>query len=229
MNKLNNFPDKLPESIISRAQKLNSSLISDAMGGENTMDYKIKPVGGNMDFVGTALTISTVPGDNLFIHHSIYNSDEGYVLVVDGKSHTKNAYLGELLAAAAKAAGLEAIVIDGLVRDKSDLQKIGFPIYARGFIPSGPTKNGPGEKNLKIICGGAVVNPGDLVIGDQDGVAVVPRNQIDQVLAGAEKKQKYEKQRLRDISLFSQNKTNRCTSKDLEPDWLEEKMAQFKE
>src|SRR5699024_10279636 len=109
------------------------------------------------------------PGDNLFLHQAIYLGSKGYVLVVDGKGHTKNAYLGDLMANTAKAMGIEGVVIDGLVRDKDELKELNFPIFSKGFIPNGPFKDGPGEVNNTISCGGTTVNPGDLIVGDING------------------------------------------------------------
>ncbi|QQK81720.1 RraA family protein [Salicibibacter cibi] len=228
MRSENKYPEKLSKEIIERARFLNSSLIADAMDGANTMSHEIKPVGKDMDFVGTAVTVSMKPGDNLFLHQAIYDGEPGYVLVADGKDHKKNAYLGELMAAAAKAVGLESIVIDGLVRDKNDLTRLGFPIYAKGFVPNGPYKEGPGNYNIPIVCGGIVVQPGDLIVGDNDGVVVVPRIEIEYVFKRAEKKQSYEGKRLETIAIYEKERRDGYVTSSIKPDWLEEKIDQFK-
>ncbi|MEW9674566.1 RraA family protein, partial [Ammoniphilus sp. 3BR4] len=168
-----------------RAKRLNTTLLTDALGCTGSMDYRIKPVAAGMKVVGTAMTVSLRPGDNLFLHQAIHSGKEGYVLVADGKGHTENAYLGELMAGAAKALGLEGIVIDGLVRDKEALTELNFPIFAKGFIPNGPLKDGPGELNAPISCGGVPVQPGDLIFGDEDGVIVVPREKIEEAIEKA--------------------------------------------
>lgn len=227
MNNMGNYPQKLSEAIINRAKNLNSSLIADAMKGKNTMSYDIKPVGENMNFVGTAVTVSLTPGDNLFLHQAIYNSEVGYALVVDGKGYTKSAYMGELMAFAAEAIGLEGIVIDGLVRDKTDLQKLGFPIYSRGLVPSGPSKGEQGHNNISISCGGVNVQPGDLVVGDEDGVVIAPKLEIEEILSRAEKKQSYENRRIESITKYKQDKKAGNLSSDLEPDWLKDKIEKF--
>jgi 4-hydroxy-4-methyl-2-oxoglutarate aldolase len=218
----------LSQEIIVRAKKLNTTLISDALGCTGSMDYKVKPVSSGMKVVGTALTVDMRAGDNLFLHQGIYCGGEGYVLVADGKGHTENAYLGELMAGAAKALGLEGIVIDGLVRDKEMLSEIGLPIFAKGFIPNGPFKDGPGAINLPISCAGVTVFPGDLIVGDDDGVVVVPKEKIENVLVKAEAKLKYEEKRMQTIDSYEERRKQGNTDRiSIAPEWLAEKMKEF--
>ncbi|WP_225229990.1 RraA family protein [Ureibacillus galli] len=218
----------LSKEIIERAKKLNTTLISDALGCTGSMDYKVKPVSSGMKVVGTALTVDMRAGDNLFLHQGIYCGGEGFVLVADGKGHTENAYLGELMAKAAKAIGIEGIVIDGLVRDKESLIEIGLPIFAKGFIPNGPFKDGPGAINIPISCAGVTVFPGDLIVGDDDGVVVVSKEKIEQVLEKAEAKFKYEEKRLQTIVSYEENRKVGNTDKfSIAPVWLGEKMREF--
>lgn len=226
---MSNLAELLSKEITKRARALNTTLISDVMGCTGSMDYKVKPVVSTMKVVGTALTVELSSGDNLFLHQGIYCGGEGYVLVADGKGHTQNAYLGELMAGAAKAIGLEGIVIDGLVRDKRMLGEVGLPIFAKGFIPNGPYKNGPGAINTNISCAGVIVKPGDLIVGDEDGVVVVPRDKIEGVLDKAEKKLKYEEERIAVISNYAeQKKHGNVNGNSIAPSWLEEKMKEFK-
>ncbi|MBP2076911.1 RraA family protein [Oceanobacillus polygoni] len=215
-------PQLLSTEITERAKKLNSSLLADAMNGANTMSYEIQPVNKDLIMVGTAVTVSMKPGDNLYLHQAIYQGQPGYVLIADGKGHTKNAYLGELMAGAAKAIGLEGIVIDGLVRDRIDLEKLDFPIYSKGFVPNGPYKDGPGNYNIPVSCGGISVQPGDLVVGDADGVVVVPRHEIESVFEKAEEKHAYEQLRLQEIAAYKEGDND--NGKGIEPAWLAEKI-----
>ncbi len=224
---MNRLAPLLSEEIVKRARLLNTTLLSDAMGCTGSMDYKIKPVAPGMRVVGTAMTVSLRPGDNLFLHQAIYDGGEGYVLVADGKGHTANAYLGELMAGAAKAIGLEGIIIDGCVRDKETLSELGFPIFAKGFIPNGPLKDGPGELHTAISCGGVSVQPGDLIVGDEDGVIVVPKNKIEDALEKAEKKLSYEQQRMDTIAAFEEKRKQGIAGGSIEPPWLREKMKEF--
>ncbi|WP_180994067.1 RraA family protein [Bacillus sp. Marseille-P3661] len=225
---INDLPTLLSDEIIKRAKSLNTTVISDVMGCTGAMDYQIKPVATGMKVVGTAQTVSMRPGDNLFLHQAIHSGKKGYVIIADGKGHTQNAYLGELMAGAARAKGLEGIVIDGLVRDKEALTELGFPIFAKGFIPNGPFKDGPGELNRPVSCGGVQVQPGDLIVGDDDGVIVVPVYMIEEILTKAEKKLDYEEQRIKTIKDYEEKvKQGLSPDHSLEPSWLKESMKSF--
>lgn len=207
----------LSENIINRANTLSSTLLADALNGTNAMDHEIKPVKKGLKMVGTAMTVDVAPGDNLYLHHAIYSGENGYVIVCDGKNHKENAYLGELMVYSADALGLEGIVIDGLVRDKVELEKMNFPIFSKGYISSGPFKNGPGQVNIPINCGNVKVEPGDLIIGDDDGVVVIPRDKIEIALDKAEKKLAYENDRIQSINDFKNGKVKELKK----PSWLE--------
>ncbi|MDQ0880564.1 RraA family protein [Peribacillus sp. V2I11] len=222
-------PPLLPKSIIERAKKLNTTLIADALYDSDTgvMDYKVKPVSSGMKVIGTAMTVDMIAGDNLILHHAIYAGSEGYVLIADGKGHKGNAYLGELMAGAAHAVGLEGIIIDGFVRDKEALCELGFPIFAKGFTPNGPYKDRPGEVNTTITCGGVTVHPGDLVIGDEDGVVVVSQVKIEDVFSRAEKKLAYEQKRLEEIAEYGSNRKQDDTEGNIEPSWLKSEIGNF--
>jgi 4-hydroxy-4-methyl-2-oxoglutarate aldolase len=225
---VSNTAKLLSLEVIERAKRLNTTLISDAMGCTGSMHHTVKPVAPGMKVVGTSLTVDLRAGDNLFLHQGIYCGGEGYVLVADGKGHTENAYLGELMARAAKAIGLEGIIIDGFVRDKEMLGEVGLPIFAKGFIPNGPFKDGPGAINTPISCAGAVVHPGDLIIGDEDGVVVVPKDKIEEVLHKAENKLEYEEKRLQTIANYEEKrKQGRTDGISIAPSWLEEKIKVF--
>lgn len=217
------LPALISEEVIERVKDLNTTVIADALSNDAVMDYKIKSVTKKSTVVGTAITVDLGAGDNLFLHQAIYSGQEGYVLVVDGKDFKENAYLGELMAFAARARGIEGIIIDGLVRDKEVLETLELPIFAKGFIPSGPSKDGPGEINIPIMCGGVSVEPGDLVIGDEDGVVIVPKDKIQDALAGAEKKMAYENDRLIVLEKY-ENNDNPEEIITLEPSWLKEKI-----
>ncbi len=209
-------PQALPAEILERAKRLNTTLLCDAMGGTGAMDAAIKPAGPGMKAVGAAMTLNMRPADNLFLHKAISMGKAGFFLVADGKGCLSNAYMGELMAESAQKTGLEGIVIDGAVRDREALIELKMPIYAKGYTPNGPHKDGPGEINFPISCGGVAVNPGDLVLGDDDGVVVVPRHKILEVLADAEKKAAYEEKRKQEIR-----------NGQIAPSWLEARMKAF--
>lgn len=214
----------LTEEIISQAKTFSSTLLSDAMEGDGSLDYQIKPVTKGTFMVGTALTVDLQPGDNLYLHQAIYLADRGYVIMVDGKKHEYNAYLGELMALAAEAIGVEGIVIDGLIRDKQIVKNLEIPIFARGFIPRGPRKERQGSINKTISCGGILVQPGDLVLGDEDGVTVVPRDRIEEVFRKAESKKMYEEKRIKVIHQYRKDKEKGDLQESIKPSWLKEKI-----
>ncbi len=123
---------------------------------------------------GPALTVKVFPGDNLMVHKAIDIIEPGDVVIVDAGSSRGNAVLGDLVSSKAKHRGAAGFVVDGLVRDLPTINEIDFPVFARGTTPIGPLHRGPGELNFPIACGGIVVNPGDIVVGDAAGVVVIP-------------------------------------------------------
>jgi regulator of RNase E activity RraA len=225
MNTYHEPAELISQSLLDRAAKLGTAQLCDGMVGlgitrEGCLDTAILPVSDTMTMVGTAYTVETKEGDNFPIHVAIYQSKPGYVLIVDGKGYTDRAYLGDLLVNAAEAIGIVGIVIDGCVRDKIGLQKLDFPVFSRGYIQRSPAKKGPGAINIPIICGGVPVNPGDLVVGDYDGVTVVPRDHIAQVLDNAEKKAVYESKRMAAIQEYRECRKTNNPLPNLAPDWV---------
>jgi len=218
-------PELLPASVIERAKKLSPALLADGMKGlgipvDGCMDTSILPVDPSMKVVGTAFTVETQDGDNFPVHVATYSGGSGYVMVIDGKGYDKRAYLGGLIAGAAKAVGYEGIVCDGYVRDREGLVEMEFPVYARGLMQGGPEKKGPGNVNGPITCGGIPVAPGDLIVGDADGVTVVPRNRIDEILDNAEKKLAYELDRTATIAAYVEAKRTGGKLPELAPKWV---------
>ncbi|WP_368900947.1 RraA family protein [Oceanobacillus oncorhynchi] len=207
------------ETILTKLRELSSTLLADSMNYENVMDYHIKPVNYKEPLVGQVRTVSVYPGDNLYLHYAIYESNPGDILVVDCKGSTYSACLGNLMAAAAEKMGIKGIIVDGLVRDKQDLSDMDIQIYSKGFVPTGPRKNGPGTFDDTISCGGIQVHSGDFVIGDEDGVVIIPHEKIEESIISAEKKLAYENKRLQKIMEFNLNEQHNDTSA-LEPAWL---------
>src|SRR5258705_4381861 len=123
---------------------------------------------------GPACTVKLFPGDNLMVHKSLDVLEPGDVVIVDAGGSTQYAVLGELISTKAKHRGAAGFVVDGLVRDLPSIQELDFPVFARGTTPIGPLHRGPGEINYAICCGGVVVNPGDIVVGDAMGVVIIP-------------------------------------------------------
>jgi 4-hydroxy-4-methyl-2-oxoglutarate aldolase len=233
MNNYNPLPELIPQETIERVKKLSSAQLCDGMIGlgivrDGCLDGAIMPVSDSMEMVGTAYTVATEEGDNFPIHVAIYQGQPGYVLMVDGKAYIERPYMGDLMASAAKAIGLNGIVVDGFVRDKVRLKELGLPIYTRGFMQRGPMKKGPGKINVQITCGGVCVKPGDLVYGDYDGVTVVPRELIEEVLKRAENKDAYEARRRQAIKEYEVCRAEGKELPDLAPDWVREMLAKQK-
>ena len=222
----NDTPELLPAEVIARAEKLEPALVSDGMKGtdipgEGTMDAEIMPVDPSMKIVATAITVNTCNGDNFPIHYATYTTPPGYVMVIDGNDFTRKAYLGDLIAGAAKAVGFKGLVIDGYVRDYEGLKELGLPIFCKGFMQAGPIKKGPGQVNVPIHCGGVSVEPGDLVVAGADGVSVVPRARIDEILTNAEAKQRLDLAMQANIDAYNEAVSRGEEPPKLMPAWIE--------
>ena len=222
----------LPDDILDRARKLGSALLADGMKGlgvlnDGSMLSTINPVDVSMKVVGTAFTIESADGDNLPIHLGMKLLQDGYVMVIDGKGYEGKAYFGDLMARQSMAMGAVAMVVDGCVRDREELIELGLPVYTRGYMQRGPGKKSPGRINCPIMCGGVHVQPGDLVIGDCDGVTVVPKEKIEEALAAAEKKDAYEHERRATIAAYLKAKAKGETPASLSPAWVDEQLAEL--
>ena len=136
----------------------------------------LRPFHQGGTLVGTALTVRTAAGDNLAIHEALERVKPGDVIVVDGGGTTDRALIGEIIAEIAQHRGAAGMVIDGAIRDAGVLAKSPFPVFARTAFHRGPYKNGPGEINVPVSIGGMVVSPGDIVVGDDDGVVAFPQS-----------------------------------------------------
>ncbi|MER5673599.1 DUF1932 domain-containing protein [Pseudonocardia alni] len=158
--------------------------IGDARDRMGMMDGGIRALWRGARVVGRARTVWVRAGDNQALHRAIARSRAGDVLVVNGHGDTTRALLGELMAERAKKRGVAGIVVDGALRDVVELEKIGFAAWARAVTPAGPYKNGPGSVDVPVAVGGVVVRPGDLVVGDDDGVIVVPAAEAATSLLG---------------------------------------------
>jgi regulator of RNase E activity RraA len=172
-----------PESIAGYAD-FDTPSISDLMNRLYTMAPAIRTMTAeNLRILGPACTVKTFPGDNLMVHKSLDVAQPGDVVVVDASSSTLTAVLGDLVSAKARHRGIAGFVVDGNIRDLPAIRALGdFPVFARGVTPIGPLHRGPGEVNFPICAGGIVVQPGDLIVGDLNGVVVVPRSIVDELL-----------------------------------------------
>lgn len=180
-------PDR---DIVEAFEEVPSTVVSDVTGNVGvTMDSEIRPAYDGIEMSGTAITVKAAPGDNLIIHKAITLAEPGDVLVVDCDGYVGTGHVGELMCTSCRANGLAGLVIDGGYRDSREIAEMRFPVYGRGVNPQGPLKQDPGSINVTISCGGVSVAPGDIVVGDDDGLAVVPG-------AGAERTLKLAREKL---------------------------------
>lgn len=155
---------------------------------------------GGMMMIGRAFTVRTRPGDNLAIHRALDEFAPGDVLVVDGGGDETRALVGEIVVAIARSRGAAGLVIDGAIRDAREITAGDFPCFARSVIHAGPYKDGPGQLGIPIAIGGMVVQPGDVVIGDDDGVVAFPENMVPRLLADVNAQMKREAEILKSIA-----------------------------
>jgi RraA family protein len=134
---------------------------------------------------GPAYTVKTAAGDNLLVHKAIDTARRGDVIVVDAGGFLDNAIIGELMMSRARQRGVAGLVIWGAIRDSAEIGAGSYPVFAAGVTHRGPYKNGPGEINVPVVIGGLAVNPGDIIVGDADGLVAIPLDQADKILASA--------------------------------------------
>lgn len=182
-----------------RLGSLPTANIADAMHRLGAMDARIKPVWEGAALVGAAYTVWTRPGDNAGIHEALKHIEPGDVLVISGGGDESRALIGELIGGRAKGRGAAGFVIDGAVRDAPGLAEYAMPVFARAITPAGPYTDGPFVVGAAAAVGGVVVNPGDVVVGDADGVVVIPLAMADQVAELAQAKHDDELAKRRDI------------------------------
>lgn len=173
------------DDLLDRAAGLPTANIADAQDRFG-VPRDISSVWSGARLVGRAYTVQTRSGDNLFVHRALEHVRSGDVLVIDGGGDTSRALIGDLIALKARLVGVAGFVIDGSVRDADELATLGMPVFARGVTPAGPYKDGPGRLDVPVAIGGVVVAPGDLLVGDGDGVVVVPASEAETVITAAQ-------------------------------------------
>lgn len=192
--------ERVAPKVIAKARTFQAAILSDVSGRRGTMHARVAPVDLKMVVAGPAFTVEVRPGDNLMIHMAIALAQPGDVLVIDGKGDQTAALMGTLMLSACKKLKLGGVVVDGAIRDRLELLDLGFPVFSAGFNPAGPTKFVPGRINHPISVGGTMVNPGDLVVGDADGVVVIERLKAPAMMELAVKKVADEASRLEAIA-----------------------------
>ena len=185
------------KNLIELLKDIPTGNVCDSNGRGGNMDAGIKPLGKQMKAVGPAFTVRCQPGDNLTIHKAIYEAPKGSVLVIDAQGFANAGAFGDILATACTHQGIVGVILDGACRDANDIEEMGFPLFCRALNPGGTVKESVGALNQTIQCGGVIVNPGDVIVGDRDGVAVIQSEKAEAVIKAALEKNKAE-QAIRD-------------------------------
>ena len=186
----------VPTEMIEQFRPLPVANVSDVMSRMSGGGADLRPMHAGGVLAGPALTVKTRPGDNLMIHKAIDMADPGDIIVVDAGGILTNALIGELMLAHATKRGIGGFVIYGAIRDVAVIRAQHVPVYAAGITHRGPYKDGPGEINFPIAIEGMMIEPGDLMLGDDDGVLCVPYDHTETVLAAARAKQAAEEKQM---------------------------------
>lgn len=188
------------DSVIKKFEQIPTTAISDVLKGMNNLDPKIKPLKEEYKIAGRAYTVKLPVGDNLMLLKSLKEAKPGDILVVDVKGDEYRAIAGDFVVGMMQTLQLGGLVIDGVIRDIIDIKQLNFPVFCKGTTVSSGGKNGPGEINVPISCGGVAVHPGDIVVGDVDGVVIIPQEEAEAVVEGAEQKLKQDDEREAKVS-----------------------------
>jgi 4-hydroxy-4-methyl-2-oxoglutarate aldolase len=203
--------ERVSPEVVQKAAEIQPAIFADVAGRRGTLHSRIRALDPAMKVCGPAFTVEVRPGDNLMIHAAIAMAKPGDVLVIDGKGDQTCALMGTIMMSACKQLGIAGVVMDAPCRDSLEIREMGYPVFSAGTNPNGPTKFVPGRIGWPISIGGIAVNPGDLIVGDADGVVVVEREKAESLLAPAAKKVADETKR---IAAIRRNEA-------LRPPWLD--------
>ena len=173
------------ETLIEALGAFSAATICEALGNVGFLPSAIKPIAKDMKVCGPAYTVQTMPRDNVLLHRAYAYAKAGDVLIANCSGFYEAGYWGDLMSIGAKTKGLNGLVIDACVRDADDIEAMGFPVFSRGLCIRGTSNHGDGTLNEPIIIGDVLINPGDIIVGDRDGVVVVPFNKIEEVIEKA--------------------------------------------
>lgn len=181
-----------PQEIVDAFRSVTAATIHEAMGRKGAIDSRIKPIYPGMKVCGPALTCRCEVNDNMALHAALHLAQGGDVIVACAGEYTEQGLFGDVMASSALAKGVGGLVTDGCVRDGASMREMGFNVFARGLCMKGTVKETMGPVNQPISIGGQIVNPGDIVVGDDDGLVVVPREIVAEVLDACHQREKKE-------------------------------------
>lgn len=182
-----------PDDVVAQFKDFGAATVYEAAGRIGSVDPSIKPLDRKMRLLGAALTVRCHPKDNLMLHKALQIAQPGDIIVAATEGYPNAGYFGGLMATSAMARQIGGLAIDGCVRDSDEIIEMGFPVYCRGTCMRGTTKQTLGSVNHAVLFAGVVVNPGDLIVGDEDGIVVVPQSKLDEVLAATRRRVEKEK------------------------------------
>jgi len=174
---------RAPRAVIDELGTIGTASVHEAIGRRGYVGPHLRPIQHDVRLAGSAVTVSSHPGDNLMIHAAVEVCQEGDILVVTNTAPSTHGMFGDLLAGSLLARGVRALVIDAGVRDTADLRAMGFAVWSQYVSCEGTVKASPGSVNVPVVLGGQVVNPGDVVCADDDGVVIVARDEAEWALA----------------------------------------------
>lgn len=210
---------RLPQEQLKKFAEIPVSVIGDSMNRTAAVGSEIQPV-NETRLMGSAYTVRVPAGDNLLFYYAISQAQPGDVIAVDGGGFTERALCGEIMAAYAQKRGLAGFVVNGAIRDRMEISQMDFPVFARASCVNGPYKNGPGEINVPVNIGGRVICPGDIMIGDGNGLVVFKPEDAEEILEKAYSVMEKERQMMENIEqhgqidlqwMYQKIKSDRCS------------------